>query len=87
MATTTGKPTKTTKAKPKTKAADNWMADAVHPSREGDFTAKAKAAGMGVQEYANWCLRAGSKCDKLTKQQAIYARNAKAVTVAQKAKP
>ena len=70
-------PKVTPKPKPKAKKpADNWMATAVHPSREGDFTAKAKAAGMGVQEYADWCLREGSKCDKLTKQQAIYARNA-----------
>jgi hypothetical protein len=76
-----------TPAKPKPKQPDNWLAH-THPSREGDFTAKAKAHNMSVQEYANWCLRAGSQCDKLTKQQAIYARNAGAVSKANaKAKP
>lgn len=65
-----------TKAKAKPKKDATWMQDAVHPSREGDFTAKAKAHNMGVQEFAAWCLREGSQVDKLTKQQALYARNA-----------
>jgi hypothetical protein len=64
------------KAEDKGKADDKWLQGAVRPGHEGEFTAKAKAARMSVQEYANWCLREGSKCDATTKRQAIFARNA-----------
>lgn len=84
MASKTGKPTQTSKpkAKPKPKLANDWMSDAVHPSREGDFTRKAQEHHMSVQEFANWCLREGSDVDKLTKQQAVYARNASKISKA-----
>ncbi len=33
--------------------ADKWIQHAVPPSRRGVFTAKAKKAGMGVQQFAS----------------------------------
>lgn len=42
--------------------------------RPGAFTAKAKAAGVSVAEYARRVLAPGSKASKLTKKQAIYAQ-------------
>lgn len=44
---------------------------------EGAFTKKAKAAGMGVQEYARYVLREGSKASTKTKRQAALARTFK----------
>lgn len=41
--------------------------------REGAFSAKAKAAGMGVSEYARHVLREGSTADTRTKRQANLA--------------
>ncbi len=49
----------------------------INPAHKGEFTAKAKAAGMGVQEYANKVLARGSKASAETKKQANFARNAK----------
>ena len=49
----------------------------LNPAHAGDFTAKAKKAGMTVQQYANFVLRPGSKADATTKKQANFARNAK----------
>ena len=42
-----------------------------HP---GAFTAKANAAGMGVQEYASHVLAPNSSADTQTKRQANLAR-------------
>ena len=36
--------------------------------KEGAFTKKAKAAGMGVQAYANKVLKKGSKATATTKR-------------------
>lgn len=66
---------RTTKAKPKTRskaASKKWIQGAVkHPDA---FTAKAKKAGMNVQQYANSVLKPGSKADATTKKQAGLAR-------------
>ena len=49
----------------------------IKPANKGKFTAKAKAAGMGVQQYASKVLAKGSKASGATKKQANFARNAK----------
>ena len=49
----------------------------IKPENRGKFTAKAKAAGMGVQAYARKALAKGSKASAETKKQANFARNAK----------
>jgi peptidoglycan L-alanyl-D-glutamate endopeptidase CwlK len=49
----------------------------INPANEGKFTAKAKAAGMGVQAYANKVLSAPEgKYPASTRKQANFARNA-----------
>jgi hypothetical protein len=53
--------------------ADKWIQGAV--KRPGAFTAKAKGAGEGVQQYARHVLAPGSGASTLTKQQANFARN------------
>ena len=45
--------------------------------KEGAFTKKAKAAGMGVQAYANKVLKKGSKATATTKRQASLAKTFK----------
>jgi len=42
--------------------------------KEGAFTKKAKAAGMGVQAFANKVLKKGSKASTKTQRQATLAR-------------
>ena len=49
----------------------------IKPQNRGKFTAKAKAAGMGVQEYARKVL-ADPNANPATKKQANFARNAAA---------
>jgi hypothetical protein len=49
----------------------------INPAHKGEFTAKAKAHGESVQEYANEVLKPGSKASGATKKQANFARNAK----------
>ena len=49
----------------------------IKPENKGKFTAKAKAAGMGVQEYARKVL-ASDSASPATKKQANFARNAAA---------
>ena len=46
---------------------------------EGVFTAKAKAAGMGVQGYADKILQKGSDASTKTKRQAAFAKGAATV--------
>ena len=46
---------------------------------EGVFTAKAKAAGMGVQAYADKVLAKDSKASTKTKRQAAFAKGAATV--------
>ena len=48
----------------------------IKPENRGKFTAKAKAAGMGVQAFAKKALKKGSKASAATKKQANFARNA-----------
>ena len=48
----------------------------INPAHEGEFTAKAKAAGKSVQEEAAAVLKPGSKASAKTKKQANFARNA-----------
>lgn len=48
----------------------------IKKSHEGEFTAKAKAAGMGVQEYASSVLANKDKHSGSTVKQANFARNA-----------
>ena len=50
----------------------NWMAGAV--KRPGAFTAKAKAAGKGVQEYARQVTGPSSTASPLTKKQGNLAK-------------
>ena len=45
--------------------------------KEGAFTKKANAAGMGVQAYANKVLKKGSKATATTKRQASLAKTFK----------
>ena len=50
---------------------------AINPANKGKFTAKAKASGMGVQEYASKVLSAPEgKYPASTRRQANFARNA-----------
>lgn len=49
------------------------MAMNINPAHKGKFTAKAKAAGKGVQEYANQEAHAGGVLGK----EANFARMAK----------
>lgn len=55
--------------------ADKWMGRAfgTHP---GAFTAKAKRAGMSVQELASKDLKPGSHASTKTKRQAALAKRA-----------
>ena len=48
----------------------------INPAHKGEFTAKAKKAGMSVQAYAKKVLAPGSKASAATKKQANFARNA-----------
>lgn len=48
----------------------------IKKSHKGLFTKKAKAAGMGVQEYANKVLANKSAHSPETVKQANFARNA-----------
>lgn len=48
----------------------------INPAHKGQFTAKAKAAGMSVPQYAAYILKKGSKASTATKKQANFARNA-----------
>jgi hypothetical protein len=54
-----------------------WISKAVPEERKGVFTAKAKRAGMGVQEYAEEVTRPGSKASTQTKREANLARTLK----------
>lgn len=49
------------------------MAINIKPSHEGRFTAKAKAAGKSVAEFANEKAHAGGALGK----QAVFAKNAR----------
>ena len=49
----------------------------IKPSHKGLFTAKAKAAGMGVQAYADKVLSKKSGASAATRRQANFARQAK----------
>jgi hypothetical protein len=51
--------------------ARKWIKGAI--KRPGAFTAKAKRAGMSVQQYARKVLGRGSKADARTKRQANLA--------------
>ena len=53
----------------------NWIQKA--DLKKGAFTKKAKAAGMGVQAYANEVLKKGSKASAKTKRQASLAKTFK----------
>lgn len=55
--------------------ARKWIQKAI--KRPGAFTAKAKKAGMSVQEYAAKVLRKGSRASTRTKRQAVLARTLK----------
>ena len=59
--------------------AKNWMKNAVHPNRKGEFTRKAKAAGMSVAEFAAHTLASGSKASTRTKRQAAFAKAARSI--------
>ena len=48
----------------------------IKPENRGKFTASAKRAGMGVQEYANKVL-SDPNATPLQKRRANFARNAK----------
>lgn len=49
----------------------------INPAHKGDFTRKAKAAGMSVQAYAAKVLAPGSKASAATKKQANFAKQAR----------
>lgn len=48
----------------------------IKKANKGKFTAKAKAHGESVQQYARQVLAKGSKASPSTKKQANFARNA-----------
>lgn len=52
-----------------------WIQKAI--KKPGSFTAQAKKAGMGVQEYAGKVLQKGSEASATTKRRAILARTLK----------
>ena len=54
--------------------AKNWIAKATANSH-GQFSAKAKRAGMSTSAYASKVLKKGSKASAATKKQAVLARN------------
>ena len=58
-------------AKPK----KTWIQDAVKPENKGKFTAKAKAKGKTVSEYAKQVTSPTSKADTTTKREAVFAKN------------
>jgi len=58
---------------------NKWIQSAVHPSRKGDFTRKAKRAGMSVQKFAMYVLAHPEKYSKLTRYQARFARRMKEI--------
>lgn len=49
----------------------------INPAHKGEFTAKAKAAGMSVQEYASKVLANKGKYPASTVKQANFAKNAR----------
>ena len=55
----------------------NFLQKAVPPSHKGLFTAQAKAAGEGVQDYADEVLRPNSGASTTTKRRAVFAKRAK----------
>ena len=55
--------------------AEKWIGKAI--KRPGAFTAKAKAAGMSVSEYANKVSKPGSTASTRTKRQAALAKTLK----------
>jgi hypothetical protein len=52
--------------------------------KEGAFTKKAKAAGMGVQAFANKVLKKGSKASTKTQRQAVLAKTFKKMATKRK---
>ena len=46
----------------------------IRKSKRGEFTRKAKAAGMGVAEFARHVTRKGSRYSAETKKQAAFAK-------------
>jgi len=59
--------------------AEKWMQEAVPESHRGLFTAKAKRAKMGVQEFAAHVLAHPSSYPRRTVHQALFAKNAAGV--------
>lgn len=47
----------------------------INPAHKGDFTAKAKRHGMGVQQFANHVLAHKDKFPTSTVRQAVFAKN------------
>lgn len=68
---------------PITEKKEKWIKGAVNPKEKGEFTAKAKAAGMSVQKYADHVLkkaREGSWTgDEETVDQAKFAKSAESI--------
>lgn len=63
-----------------------WMQAAVPAKNKGKFTAKAKAHGESVAEYANDVLKKGSKASSTTKHEAQFAKNARKIAKSHKTK-
>jgi hypothetical protein len=53
------------------------MAIKIKKANKGKFTAKAKAKGESVQQYAAKASKPGAKVSPATKKQAVFAKNAK----------
>ena len=51
----------------------NWIADATSKNK-GAFSAQAKAAGEGTQQFASDVLKPGSQASGRTKKRAALAR-------------
>ena len=63
---------------------NNWIQKAVHPSRKGEFTAKAKKAGKSVAAYASGVLANPKDHDKKTVGQARFAKNVSKISKGKK---
>lgn len=49
----------------------------INPAHKGDFTAKAKRHGMGVQQFASYVLSHKDKFPSSTVKQAVFAKNSR----------
>ena len=78
-----GRKAQTKKSTRKSSGSGKWLQKAEkrmeQKGTKGLFTKKAKRAGMGVQQYANYVLSHKNKFSKKTIEEAVFAKNANKV--------